>query len=81
MGPGLEHDVNLVQLLSTATCHLLNRWFQSQRRPERVCQVSDLIDHGDMRFGLIVLDDELSYQMMWSVLLGCYCRVLRPDVL
>jgi hypothetical protein len=85
LGAGMQHAINVAQHVTNETCHLLNRWFITKGLAPRVCSISDLRGYNedmtsDMRFGLVVLDDELAYHFMWQMV-GCYCRVLRPDVL
>jgi hypothetical protein len=80
-GAGMQHDVNLTMVLSNAACTLANQWLRSVGAEERIASINELNGHSEPAYGLIVLSDELAYHMMWGSLLGCYCRVLRPDVL
>jgi hypothetical protein len=81
VGVGMEHAVNQTMVLSNAACTLANQWLRSAGAEERIASINELSVDREPEYGLIVLSDELAYHMMWGSLLGCYCRVLRPDVL
>ena len=80
---GGEHEINAARYTLYETCKLLNKVLRKRQKAERMATLEELQASIDMRFrlSLVLLDDELSYLMMWSPAVHNYCRPTRPDVL
>ena len=79
---GGEHEINAARYVLYETCKLLNKVFKQRQGTERLATLDELRTSftPQMRFALVLLDDELSYLFMWSPAVHNYCRPERPDV-
>ena len=64
------------------TCKLLNKVLKQRQKAERIATLEELQSSfpTQMRLALVLLDDQLSYLIMWSPPVHNYCRPMRPDV-
>jgi hypothetical protein len=64
------------------TAKLLNQVLKQRGCSERIATLEELQTtfSGEMRLALVLLDDDLSYLLMWSPVIRNYCRPMRPDV-
>jgi hypothetical protein len=84
-GAGMDHPGNVAGATMTAVTRGLTRWLISKGSPLRASQISDMNlqakeSPDDIVLGVALLTDEQSYELMWTGLGGCYCRVMRTDV-
>jgi len=79
---GGEREINAARYVLYETCKLLNKVLKQRQRAERIATLEELqnIFEARIRLSLVLLDDELSYLMMWSPAVDNYCRPMRPDV-
>jgi hypothetical protein len=79
---GGEHEVNAARYVLDETTKLLNKVLNARGRAERTASLAELREQFEprTRLAMVLLDDDLSYLMMWSPVIHNYCRPMRPDV-
>jgi hypothetical protein len=94
-GAGSHHEGNVATWVSSEAVTLVNQVLKQRGIPERIAwQQESLRTHTvaefkgksfkvrDQRNAFVLLDDPLSYLVMWSAgMANRYCHPLRPDVL
>lgn len=94
-GAGSQHEGNVATWVSSEAVTLLNKVLKQRGVPERIAWQRESLGTytiaefkgksfkaGDYRHAFVLLDDPLSYLVMWSSgMANRYCHPLRPDVL
>jgi hypothetical protein len=79
---GGEHQGNAARYVIDETAKLLNKVLKQRGCAERIATLAELRTRlsAETRLALVLLDDDLSYLLMWSPVIHNYCRPMRPDV-
>jgi hypothetical protein len=78
--PGAEHPINLARYVMYGAAKLACKALRAKGSSQRIATLEDMNDGVIDRLAFVLLDDELSYLVMWSAALDNYCRPMRADV-
>jgi hypothetical protein len=93
-GAGSQHEGNVAMWVCNEAVKLVNKVLKQRSVPERISSQREYLGTvtivkfrgkslrvQDPRDAFVLLDDPMSYLVMWSGMIGNGCRPLRPDVL
>jgi SMI1 / KNR4 family (SUKH-1) len=79
---GGDLEINAARYVLYETAKALNKVFKQRQNSARIATLEEhqAFLSGPTRLAFVLLDDELSYLLMWTPLVHNYCRPMGPDV-